>query len=72
MISNTNGSANGVVRWWLDGVLVGQHTDVLLASSSQSRTFDIASIYPIWGGMTGVVSSTMTIDFDHIYISGSK
>lgn len=70
LISNSAGGANGTVRWWLDGTLIGQYTDVKMSSASQARTFQISSIYPIWGGVDGTVSSSMSIDFDNIYLSG--
>jgi hypothetical protein len=70
LISNTGGLANGTVRWWLDGVLIGEYTDVRMSTASQSRTFELTSIFPIWGGTNSTVSSTMTIDFDHYYVSG--
>ena len=72
LVSNSNGAANGVVRWWLDGALVGQYTDVKFSSAGQGRTFDLSSIYPIWGGVQGTVSNSMSIDFDHVRISGSN
>lgn len=72
LISNSNGAANGVARWWLDGVLIGEHTNVQYASSGQSRTFNLASVAPIWGGMGGTVSSTQSIDYDNVYLSGSN
>lgn len=72
LISNTNGGANGIARWWLDGVLIGEHTNVEYASAGQARVWHIASLCPIWGGMGGVVSQSQSIDFDNIYLSGAN
>lgn len=69
LISNTNGQSNGTVRFWLDGVMIGLYTDVQFSTASQSNSWDLSNIFPIWGGVGGRVSNTMTIDFDHIYIS---
>jgi hypothetical protein len=70
LISNTPGTANGIVRAWLDGVLITQYTDVQFAGAGQGNTWDLISIYPIWGGVGGTVTNTMTLDFDDFYVSG--
>ena len=70
IVANTPGVRNGVARWWLNGVKVGEYTDILFAAAGQSNSWQEISIYPIWGGVTGTVSSTMTLDFDNIYVSG--
>jgi hypothetical protein len=69
LISNTPGTANGIVRAWLDGVLITQYTDVQFAGVGQSNTWDLISIYPVWGGVGSTVTSTMTLDFDNFYVS---
>jgi hypothetical protein len=70
IISNTPGVANGTARWWLDGVLIGNHTNVQFAGAGQSNTMTIFSVAPIWGGTSGTVTNTMTLDFDNLYVSG--
>jgi hypothetical protein len=35
----------------------------------QSNTWDLISIYPVWGGVGSTVTSTMTLDFDNFYVS---
>jgi uncharacterized protein YjdB len=71
LIRNTPGASNGTYRWWLDGVLVGSYTDVKFGGAGESNVFQTISINPIWGGGVGQsVSNTMSIDFDHIYVSG--
>ena len=50
LISNSSGGANGTVRWWFDGVLLGQYTDVKMSSSGQGRTFDLERLSHLgWG-----------------------
>jgi hypothetical protein len=70
LIGNTPGKGNGIVRAWLDGVLLTQYADVQFADAGQSNTFDLISVFPIWGGIGGTVTDTMTLDFDEIYASG--
>ena len=71
LISNTPGVSNGTVRVWLDNVRIIEYTDVRFSGAGETNYWEVISLYPIWGGGTGQsVSSTMTIDFDHIYVSG--
>ena len=71
-IANTPGSANGVVRWWLDGVLVGEYTNVKFSGSGQSNIWQYYSLNPIWGGVDGSVQSSMNFQLDHVYLSGAR
>jgi uncharacterized protein YjdB len=69
LTGNTSGSANGSMDWWLDGVHVGSVGG--LQWSSGTTNWGIFEIYPVWGGVGGTpVASTMTFDWDHVYLSG--
>jgi uncharacterized protein YjdB len=70
LTGNTSGSRNGVADWWLDGVHVGSLSGLQFTSSTTSwNTFEFR---PVWGGVGDVVPSTMTLDWDHVYISGKN
>jgi hypothetical protein len=67
---NSSGAADGSVDWWLNGVHIGSQSGVQWTSGATS--WGIFSLRPIWGGVGDVVSSTMTFDVDHLYISGKN
>jgi hypothetical protein len=71
LTGNTSGSANGAVDWWLDGVHVGSITSGVQFTSG-TTSWDIFSFRPIWGGLGDTVPSTMTMDMDHLYLSGKN
>jgi chitodextrinase len=70
MILNTGSNADGEAHWWIDGVKVGQYTDVEYGSSSLSKIWSIVSWRPIWGGMGGTVPAGQYMWMDHYYVSG--
>lgn len=57
---------NGVVRWWLDGELVGDYRDVLFPTEPLGQ-FQLS---PTWGGVDGVKSQDDFFWYDHVYVSG--
>ena len=58
--------AGGIVRWWLDGTLVGSHTGVRLAEGPMTE-FRLA---PVWGGAEPVPKRTSDhFFFDHTRLS---
>jgi hypothetical protein len=57
---------DGVIRWWIDGVLVGQYTGLGLAGTG----FGEFQIAPTWGGGGSVKRQTDYFRYDHTYISG--
>jgi hypothetical protein len=57
--------ATGALKWWLDGVLQGSHSDV-----RNSREFDMFQFSPTWGGNTGARKrQTDHYWFDHVRLS---
>jgi hypothetical protein len=70
LTGNTSGSKNGSVDWWLDGVHVGSLSSLQFTSSTTSwNTFEFR---PVWGGVGDIVPSTMTLDWDDLYLSGKN
>lgn len=59
-------SGDGVVRWWIDGVLAANHTNARLRGES----FTEFHLNPVWGGGGTPSTREINIRFDHIYISG--
>jgi hypothetical protein len=70
--ANTPGSKNGRVTWWIDGVKVGEYTDIMYSGSGQGNLWELLELSPIWGGVAGRVESTMDFTLDHVYLSGSN
>jgi hypothetical protein len=61
---NTPGS--GIVRWWMDGTLIGNYTNVTFPGSGCFAEFQFS---PTWGGVGDVKSQTDYFWFDDAYIS---
>jgi hypothetical protein len=71
MESNTIGSANGVLKVWLDGVQIMNHTTVTWIDATYPIAFHGRKLDPIWGGGGGANRSRDDRTyFDHSYISG--
>jgi hypothetical protein len=71
LVVNAGGQANGQAHWWIDGVKVGQYTNVLYGTSSQGKAWgEVIEWRPIWGGMGGTVAQDMYMSMDDLYISG--
>lgn len=69
--SNTPGSSNGEIRWWIDGTLIGEYTDVGFVSSGNSNDWTEIEWRPVWGGRGGpAVAQNMFMRMDHFYASG--
>ena len=59
---------NGVARWWVDGVLVGQYTNL---NTDQVGGFTGAIMNPVYGGGTQVTKTQEDfIWYDHVRITG--
>jgi uncharacterized protein YjdB len=72
LVANAGDQANGEAHWWIDGVKVGEYTDVIYGSSAQPKAWGGPEIswMPIWGGIGDTVAQTMYMWMDHMYISG--
>lgn len=67
---NSSGSADGVADWWIDGAHVGSVSG--LRFTSAATAWEIFTFRPVWGGAGGTVPQTMTLDLDHVYMSGKN
>lgn len=73
LVNNTGDSADGEVHWWIDGVKVGQYSDVAFTGSTEGKTWEGVSWRPEWGGSDDVVATPeMYMRMDHWYTSGSS
>jgi len=55
----------GTLKWWLDGVLQGSHSDV-----RNAYNFDMFQFSPTWGGNSGAQKrETDHYWFDHVHLS---
>src|ERR1035437_6975966 len=68
---NDIGSANGILKWWINGVLLGSYTDVTFIDAGHPSGFWGRRLDTVWGGQGG---TNKTRDdhlwFDHMYLSG--
>lgn len=60
------GDPTGIVRWWLDGRLVGSYFNVPFPRGE----LDVYKISPTWGGMGDVKTERDHFQYDHVRISG--
>ncbi len=60
--------ADGEVRWWLNGVLAGQHTGIAFAGLGQGLGWSDLEWRPTWTG-TDPVGVDQLMRIDHIYVS---
>jgi uncharacterized protein YjdB len=68
---NTVGQSNGIWKWWLDGVLIGDYEDMQFISATQPSGFFGRSMDLVWGGQGGTAKTrTDYVWFDHMYMSG--
>jgi hypothetical protein len=61
---NTPGT--GIVRWWMDGTLIGDYANVSFPDSSCFAEFQFS---PTWGGVGDVKTETDYFWFGHAHIS---
>jgi hypothetical protein len=60
---NTSG---GVIKWWMDGNLIGSYSNIAFPSS---MVFQEVQIAPTWGGVGGTKTQQDYFWFDHARIS---
>jgi len=63
---NTSGNSDGIVRWWMDGTMIGNYTNV---SFHPSGCFGEFQFSPTWGGIGDSKTETDYYWYDHAYIS---
>jgi hypothetical protein len=68
---NDMGSANGIWKWWLDGVLIGDYENLTFINNSKPSGFFGRHLDGVWGGGGGTAKTrTDYVWFDHMYLSG--
>ncbi len=60
------GAGDGIVRWWMDGALVGDYASVRFPGDNGFVEYQIS---PTWGGVGGRKTETDFMRFDQSYIS---
>jgi hypothetical protein len=61
------GAGDGIIRWWLNGALVGNYMNVRYPNDGGFVEYQIS---PTWGGNTGDVKTEQDFyRFDHSYLS---
>ena len=68
LVYSTDASTpNGIVRWWLDGTLIGDYENVVYPGQGLSAY----KIAPVWGGVGDVKNETDYYWVDQVHISGN-
>jgi Bacterial Ig-like domain (group 3)/Bacterial Ig domain len=63
--STTATSGDGVLRWWLDGTLLGDYTTV----NYPQCPWDVVAFSPTWGGVGDTKTETDHFWYDHAHLS---
>jgi uncharacterized protein YjdB len=63
--ASASGVADGVVRWWVDGVLAADYPNAKL----RGNAFSEFHFSPVWGGLGGTKAHNDYLWVDHIYLS---
>jgi hypothetical protein len=65
--SSNPSSRDGVVRWWLDGVLQGEYTDLQMPPDAGFTQY---TIRPVWGGGVGDTKQQMdSFSYGRVHVS---
>ena len=64
--NTTTDPPNGICRWWLDGQLLGDYTNV----KYPSEPFFVYKVAPVFGGNGGPKMETDYYWYDHVHLSG--
>jgi uncharacterized protein YjdB len=64
--NTTTNPANGTMRWWMDGKLIGQYTDIQFPNTKIIEY----QISPTWGGMPDVKTQNDFFWYDHVIVKG--
>ena len=61
-----NTSNRGVIRWWMDGTLIGDYTNISFGTSGCFGEFQLS---PTWGGVNDTKNETDYYWYDHVHLS---
>jgi hypothetical protein len=62
-----NNTSDGVVEWWMDGVLQGRYTNVQTPNDAGFAQYQIS---PTWGGLGGAKTENDYYLYDDVHLSG--
>jgi len=62
---NSPGTPDGMMRWWLDGKLVGDYRDLQFPPS----LLEYLKLSPTWGGIGGTKTQTDYYWYDHVFVA---
>lgn len=66
------GVADGIFRWWQDGILIASYSDIVYLTQGNTVGFNLWKWNPTWGGQNGPVRTRPDyIQIDDVYLSGS-
>lgn len=60
------GAGDGVIRWWVNGILVGNHVGLSFPNDAGFREFQLS---PTWGGISASKAQQDYFWYDHVYLS---
>jgi len=64
--ASSAGGSDGIVEWWMDGVLQGRYTNVNTPSDAGFQEFQIS---PTWGGLGGTKTENDYYMYDDVHLS---
>lgn len=64
--NTTTDPPNGISRWWLDGQLIGDYSNL----SFPSEPLTVYKVAPVFGGTGGAKTETDYYWYDHVHLSG--
>jgi len=62
--STTSNSADGIIRWWVDNILLGNFTNINFPGPITE-----IMLSPTWGGINDIKSEADSYWYDHIHLS---
>ncbi|MGQ0715383.1 MAG: Ig-like domain-containing protein [Gemmatimonadaceae bacterium] len=71
LVINTSGSADGIARWWVDGVLAGDYRDLKFVAEDEAAGWSAFQARLAWGTQADLIPRNMRLRVDHASISAS-
>jgi hypothetical protein len=73
LIANTPGKPDGVARWWVDGKLKGDYSNINYVPVAPSRGayWSLIDWNPTWGGRYGTIPAPQWMQIDRLTVSGA-
>lgn len=69
MKGNTQGQADGILRYWTNGTLVADHSNMQYCQTC-AGTFQGMNLAFVWGTTGDVKTQSDFVDYDDLYVSG--